>query len=227
MTYKNIRDYGSSCSHFLPLRNIKKSSFICKATEEASAASAAATDGASISGSNIEINEEFLKKMKEIKVETESNQAQITKEVGQALISELVKAYRKGDFTTAFIAVAIICQKGGTSRKALGDIYAVVNGHRFTLKMIRDVMAAKGFKFTLRQWARTYASDIYTIASHYCIEGDLYKKISRKYPTLDLPEHYWLSNFQMDNPSCPENCRNMIKEHFSTLFPGSTKLLKD
>lgn len=71
------------------------------------------------------------------------------------------------------IAVSIICQKGGTSKRAQGDIYANVDGGKLTLKQIRDVMREKNFKFTLYQWARTYGIHIHTISSRYSIIANL------------------------------------------------------
>lgn len=47
---------------------------------------------------------------------------------------------RNMDDTQAFVAIAILCQKGGTSRKAKGSVYAIVNGHRIDLSFLRKVM---------------------------------------------------------------------------------------
>lgn len=122
----------------------------------------------------------------------------------------------------ALASIAIICQKGGTSKKAQGTVYSVVNGKRLDLNMIRNIMRETGCTFTLRQWARTNATNIYEVAKIFDIEGDLAKKIARNSPEVTQDEKYWISNFQMDNTDCPQNIREMLLNHYKVLFPGKT-----
>jgi hypothetical protein len=155
---------------------------------------------------------------------TETNSATISDSQSFELIQTL--ATRKGVNTdVSLVAIAIICQKGGTSKKAVGSIYAVVNGKTFQLDEIRNTISSTGNfkKISLRQWARTNASIIHTISESYGIPGDLFKKISRKVDNVSISDSYWLSNFQMDNPNCPQNQRNLILAHFQDLFPGQSK----
>ena len=65
----------------------------------------------------------------------------------------------------AFLAIAIICQKGGTSKNAQQDIYVIVNKKKllYAPGEIRLIMKETQSKFTLRQWARTYASQIHKV----------------------------------------------------------------
>jgi hypothetical protein len=126
----------------------------------------------------------------------------------------------------ATTVLAIICQRGGTSRKAQGNINAFVNNRNFELAQIRRIMSDNKLRFTLRQYARYNATRIASICNHWSIEGDLAKKISRnsKSPiaqNLTISEKIWLSNFQMDNQDCPEQLRELIVEHYNTLFPGN------
>lgn len=67
------------------------------------------------------------------------------------------------------------------------------------------------------------ASIIHTISESYGIPGDLFKKISRKVDNVSISDSYWLSNFQMDNPNCPQNLLNLILAHFQELFPFFSK----
>jgi len=152
-----------------------------------------------------------------IKLETASNQAKIDTSDGETLVKAVAKD-RKTDDANAFLGIAIICQKGGTSKKAQGDIYATVNGIKITLNDIRNIIKTNNMKFTLRQWARTYASPIHRVCDIYSIEGDLAKILSRKDDSLNPSDLIWCSNFQMDNPDCPVNVRDHIKSHFSELF---------
>lgn len=151
------------------------------------------------------------------KIEIASNQAKIEASDGETLIKAVSKD-RKVDDANSFLAIAIICQKGGTSKKAQGDIYATVNGSKITLNDIRSIIKNQNMKFTLRQWARTYASPIHRVCELYSIEGDLAKILTRKDDSLNPSDLIWCSNFQMDNPDCPSNVRDHIKSHFSELF---------
>jgi hypothetical protein len=151
------------------------------------------------------------------KLEIASNQAKIEASDGETLIKAVSKE-KKIDDANSFLAIAIICQKGGTSKKAQGDIYATVNGSKITLNDIRNIIKNQNMKFTLRQWARTYGSPIHRACEIYSIDGDLAKILTRKDDSLNPSDLIWCSNFQMDNPDCPSNVRDHIKSHFSELF---------
>lgn len=119
-------------------------------------------------------------------------------------------------------ALAIICQKGGTAKTAQGTVYAKVNNKKVELNTVRSIMKEKNLNFTLRKWARTNADAIHRVAAHFCIEGDLAKKIARNNNNLSVEDKYWLSNFQMDNENCPQPLRELLMEHYKSLFPGKT-----
>lgn len=162
-----------------------------------------------------------MDKIKELQVEKPTAPALVSKEDSDKFIT-LLAAKTKMDPVATFTGVCIICQKGGTSRKAQGTVYAVVNGIKMDLNLVRNVINELKIGFTLRQWARTYASEIYEVSQYFDIEGDLSKKIARNSPSVTAEERFWLSNFQMDNPNCPQNVRNMLMAHYKTLFPGKT-----
>ena len=75
-------------------------------------------------------------------------------------------------------------------------------------------------KFTLRQWARTYASQIHRVYSRelFSVDGDLAKILIRKDDSISREDFVWCSNFQIDNLDCSESVRTHIKNHFSELF---------
>jgi len=73
---------------------------------------------------------------------------------------EFVEAVAAKTNTTKNVSaalLAIVAQKGGTSKKAQGTVYAVVNGVCLDLATVRSVMKEKNCKFTFRHWARTNA----------------------------------------------------------------------
>jgi hypothetical protein len=151
------------------------------------------------------------------KIETASNQALLKQSDGKLLIEACAKKFKISN-ADSVATIAIICQKGGTSKRAQGEIYATVNGKRITLLQIREVITQNNWKFTLRQWARTYANEIYMISEIYSIQGDLAKILSRSDDSLSEVDLIWCSNFQMDNNNAPTNVRENIKKHFDGLF---------
>lgn len=124
--------------------------------------------------------ENLLSSENGITVTTTSNEAQIPQNPTNALISAFAKESGL-TFQQAFIAICIICQKGGTAKRALGDIYAIVDAKKVTLALIKDVIEKNKWKFTLRQFARSNATFIYKISMKYSIAGDLknFKKASK------------------------------------------------
>lgn len=62
-----------------------------------------------------------------------------------------------------FVGICIICQKGGTAKKASGDIYSIINNKKLTLNEIRKAIESGKLRFTLRQFARTFATKIFEI----------------------------------------------------------------
>jgi hypothetical protein len=158
-------------------------------------------------------------------VESKTNEAIISQETSLGFIKEL--ASQKGlNLKTAFTATALICQKGGTAKRASGDISAVVNGKKVTLADLRNVIRSRNWNFTIRQFARANATFIHTISEHYSIPGDLAKKIMRNRENITINDSYWLSNFQMDNPSCPFELRDLLVQHYEQTFPDAGKTVK-
>lgn len=116
------------------------------------------------------------------------------------------------------VALSIICQKGGTARKANPNIYAVVNGKQLELGLVRKVMTDINWKYTLRQFARTKATSIFKVCQHFDIPGDLAQKLGRMDTSLSLDDRIWLSNFQMDNVDCPQKIRTILMKHYEEMF---------
>lgn len=86
---------------------------------------------------------------------------------------------------------------------------------------LSDVLQVKNennLKLTLRQFARTYGTAIWRVASHFSIVGDLAKKLGGIDPSIDDNELIWLSNFQMDNNDCPQKIRDILMEHYNLMF---------
>jgi hypothetical protein len=160
--------------------------------------------------------------LNEIQIKVEKAPALASEEDATKVVAAVAKKHNCS-MKTAVSAMYIICQKGGTARKAQPNIYATVNGTRIDLGSIRECITKLKISMTLRQFARTYATQIYTISAYYGVDGDLCKKAERIFPNILQSEKYWISNFQMDNPDCPQNIRNYLVNHFNMEIRPNTK----
>jgi len=152
-----------------------------------------------------------------INVDNGTEPAKVEVSLSEQFIKDVATSF-KVSYEQASVGVAIICQKGGTAKKAQGTIYAIVDGVRMELSSVLNIMRSKNYKFTLRQWARTNAEFIYKVGSAFGIHGDLAKKLGRMDQSLSEDDLYWLSNFQMDNGSCPDKVRNILLDHYNNMF---------
>lgn len=158
-------------------------------------------------------------KLDQIEIQEDAPAERATEQESKQLIDKVAE---KTGITVeqATVATAIICQRGGTAKKAQGTINVKIAGKTVSLTAIREIIKTNRFRITLRQWARANADLIYQICDHYSINGDLAKKISRNHNEITEKDMIWLSNFQMDNPQCPESLRELIMEHYMSLFPN-------
>lgn len=153
-----------------------------------------------------------------INVFSETPAALVPKEDCKKFVEAVAKKF-KISTKTAFVGICILCQKGGTAKKAQPNVYANIDGITMTLGKVREVADSCGFKsYTLRQFARTFADEIYQISVIYGIDGDLSKKILRVKNEIQDDFKPWLSNFQMDNMNAPEEVRALLYEHYRHLF---------
>lgn len=163
---------------------------------------------------NYQISDEVLQN---ISISEEKQAAFVSEEETTILVKAVAEKLKCSE-DAAMVGVCIICQKGGTAKKAQNNIYTIVEGRRLELGMIRESMNQKKMNITLRQFARTHATTIQRICKHYGIFGDLAKKLSREHENLSREDLYWASNFQMDNGDCPAEVRNILMEHYYSLF---------
>lgn len=131
-----------------------------------------------------------------------------------------IKTTREGGKDTdGFAAAAIIIQKGGTSRRASSQQEVTYGSARMTLGEIRDM--CNGHKMTVRQLARACRDEIYEMIKGLDDEklgGNLAKRFEREYPDATLEEKMWASDFQTDNPNCPERVRRWLINDYERRF---------
>ena len=167
-----------------------------------------------------DINTPFVfdkEKIKAAKVENITPPALVAADVSTKLINILAKQL-SCSADTAFVILSLICQKGGTAKRAQGNIFTIVDGLRVDLNTIRELIKKHNLNITIRQWARTNATNIYIVCETHSVRGDLAKKLSRNRPDLQESDLIWMSNFQMDNPDCPENVRRLLLDHYNNMF---------
>jgi hypothetical protein len=113
--------------------------------------------------------------------------------------------------------LSILFQQGGTSRKCDGNLTAKIFGKEIKLSELRAFLRAEGAKGGERKLARTLGTPIQRISACLELEGNLAKAIIKnnmdKQFTKD--ELSWMSDFQNENPDCPEEIRKLIHKHFS------------
>lgn len=89
-------------------------------------------------------------------------------------------------------------------------------GQEFKLADIRKILKQSSCNRVERKLARSLANEIYAIALIMELPGNLYNKIQKKdfNKVFSLEEKVWLSDFQSDNESCPNELRTLILDTF-------------
>lgn len=121
----------------------------------------------------------------------------------------------------AMIAISLLILQGGTSRNAQTTMFVFTQGNqKITLGELRMAINNVDKGATVRKFARGYATQITRIALAYKEKGNLHKSITRKYPqfTTDIEKLAWFSDFNTDNPDCPEDIREILNEDAKERF---------
>lgn len=140
--------------------------------------------------------------------------------------SEILKLFAKNQELNpeqAKVAMTILFQSGGTAKSCDGNLNITIYEKTIKLSYLRKAASDSKCKGCERKLARYFADEIYMISEIYNIPGNLYKKIARDNPQrqFSTAESAWLSDFQVDNPNCPEALRNYIASTFRARVPIS------
>ena len=116
----------------------------------------------------------------------------------------------------AKVAMAMLFQSGGTAKSCDGNLTIQGFGKPIKLSYLRKALIDAKCKGCERKLARYYANEIFMIAQTYEIPGNLFKRVSRDTPQrkFSTTEAAWLSDFQVENESCPADIRYHISETF-------------
>lgn len=149
------------------------------------------------------------------KIASDSNQKNIitTNLLSDEIVDEIMEKITVGkkiDNDIAWILVTGVLQRGGTNQSAVNVVTFNFNDNSLSakelLKYIKEVQA----NATVRQFARSVANDIVDIAMALNIPGDLHSQMRFEHPNLSDSEAVWCSNFQTQNPSCPDTVRDWL-----------------
>jgi hypothetical protein len=140
----------------------------------------------------------------------------ITKSVGEKILQEITQDYKLQSTEEAMSVIAIFAQQGGTTKKCDGNMQISLFGTIIKLAGIRKIFYRNGLKNGLRKFAKTYAMNILEIAQILDLNGNLASKIQRLNPerTFTKKELIYLSEFQVNNSSVPQELRQLIAESF-------------
>lgn len=144
---------------------------------------------------------------------SEANIKAVVREVGRVKnINKTTNNVTEIDTDKALALIAGLCQAGGTNRSAGGNVQYNLGTIQLTAVEFQKICQEFGGRGTARQFARTLCNEIHRIAEIFGIEGDLARQMLLDVPTMTTDMKIWCSNFQSENPSCPEEVRNWLKE---------------
>ena len=118
------------------------------------------------------------------------------------------------------IALAILLQKGGTSRGISAKEHARFGSATVDVRTVRD--ACKSTKITPRQLARSMRNFIINVVSDFDettkMEGNLAKRFQRTHHDATYDELLWASDFQTHNTEAPERVRKWLIKDYEERF---------
>ena len=137
-------------------------------------------------------------------------------------MNRLVNKVRKRHDCEQYPALTGICmllQTGGSNASCTGNhTYQFENSFFKLADLPADVKDVTGNSSSMRKVARAFSNRIFSTACVLGEPGNLYRKIQRMNPdiTFENDDIDWCSDFQSNNPNCPERIRNLINKSFST-----------
>ena len=145
----------------------------------------------------------------------------------EVVIKNIIEYYKKTEINLSQEDVLIILtkflQRGGSNKNAQNNITivhvtATEKTVHFNAEILITILKQINEKATIRQFAKGICNEIAQIAMILKIPGDLSNKIKFDYPNISEDELAWASNFQTQNPNCPELIRNWLVKNFEKRF---------
>lgn len=145
-------------------------------------------------------------------------QGYVPPDKSDAIIQRFEKAKGFNSSSEAFVAIAILLQYGATNSGGADQIEVKYKGITAKARDLHNAIERVDKKITARQFARTHANAIQEIGHTLGIPGDLAKKRALEVATQSAEEASWCSNFQTQNPACPDTVRQWLVANFKSRF---------
>lgn len=162
----------------------------------------------------------FRLEIEEVDVSRKRAQPRNTGQMDQNQCNQVINAIQRNKGfdtpTKAFTIITGLCQVGGTNRNAGSRVSYVYDGKTLNGQEFATFCTQAGG--TPRQFARTMASVISRVALKLEEPGDLSRQMRLDHPNLTLEDAVWCSNFQSQNPDCPEPVQIWLSKNYKRRF---------
>jgi DNA-directed RNA polymerase beta subunit len=113
-----------------------------------------------------------------------------------------------------FVILAALFQRNGADMMGSNDELLTLFNRRIKVRIIRKLLKKNNQLLGELKLAQTFASEIQQISQLLGIHGNLATKIRREDPLREFStdDLTWLSDFQANNPDCPDNLRALVAQ---------------
>ena len=137
------------------------------------------------------------------------------------IVTDLTRHYNTNR-QTAYVGLLATLQAGGTNKNKRSNVKITINKIGFESKKVNEFIFRYCKNHTPRQLARCLANDIFIVSQKFGITGNAYISLKRNYPHLlfetNINERFWASDFQVDNPHCPDYIRTALRQRYIDKF---------
>ena len=134
------------------------------------------------------------------------------------IIESIVVNLKLNEDETAWILITGVLQLGGSNQKAGNSVSFTVSEYTLTSQQLNNAIKKITKNGTNRQLARSISNEVAQIALALNIPGDLHSQMALECPNLSETEKVWCSNFQTQNPNCPDNVREWLVANYKSRF---------
>ena len=155
---------------------------------------------------------------KTTKKNNSKNLNKFTQEEVQKIIDLITEKLAITDSNITLILISGVLQIGGSNQKSGNAVSYNLGEYSLSSQQLNNFIKKVIKNGTNRQLARTIADEIAEIALTLNIPGDLHTQMLLESPNLSDIEKVWCSNFQTQNPNCPERVRKWLVENYRSRF---------
>jgi hypothetical protein len=146
------------------------------------------------------------------------NVNKFTKDEVKKIIDLITKNLSITDNNITMTLITGVLQLGGSNKKTGNAVSYNLGEYSLSARQLNNFIKKIIKNGTNRQLARTLADEIAEIAIVLNIPGDLHSQMLLEFPNLTETEKIWCSNFQTQNPNCPEKVKKWLVDNFRSRF---------